>query len=154
MVGDYRHHPIIIYRCFGTIEEKLIDHLYDLRNTHALRGKPPWVNIYVMDFTEMVPFSATVRKYTADKQVADPNLPNLKILTIPIVANPLLRGVMTAVVWMTGKEKLATEFAATIPEGIAKGLKTLSSWDVPLPAGLDPATYKFPTEHELVFRQT
>jgi hypothetical protein len=157
-IADYRYVPIITIKWTGTLENALLDHLWELRDEHAFEGNGPWHHVYIQDMTDAAPLTATVRKYMADKQAQDPLISSeqLKMLVLPVVPNPLLRGVATAVVWMTGKEKLQMEFVMSIEKGIEAAKIALDRWGLPFPKGLDAKSYATPTDSEvnLVFRKS
>jgi hypothetical protein len=139
-LADYRCHPVHIYRWFGVVKPELLDALYWIRNNYALDGSRQ-SQIWIHDITEIEPLTATTRKYLADLQASDPKLAEYDHhLTIPILDNPLIRGVMTAVVWMAGKDKFPMEFDRSLADGIKRAQATFETWGLPRPA--------FPTPYQ------
>lgn len=149
---DYTYYPLVINHWKGVPEIKLFDYSFEARDTFGLRGDPPWSMVYIHELADATPPTSTVRKYAADRQSNDPHQANVRLQVIAVVPNPLLRGVMTAIVWMTGKDKMPTEFAGSMSEAITKAIKTFEGWGVTIP-GINPAAYKVPSDF-VVFKQS
>lgn len=62
---------------------------------------------------------------------------------IPVVPNPLLRGVLTAVLWMVDNEEKRTFYVTSVQHGMAKALELYGSIGHPLPA-VRPENYELP----------
>jgi hypothetical protein len=149
LLADYRYHPLLVYRWFGLVTPPLFDALYWMRDNYALDGSVQ-SQVWVHDITEIQPLTATSRKYLADLQANDPKLAEYAHhLTIPILDNPLIRGVMTAVVWMAGKDKFPMEFERSIQSGINHSFKIFETWGASRPT--IPPNYEFPKENEAAF---
>lgn len=150
LLADYRYHPLIIHRWFGDVEDGLLDAVYAIRDTYALDGSSGHKQVWIHDITELKTLKATARKHLADINSNDPRIAELdNYVIMPVGMNRLIRGAMTAVVWMVGKEKFPIEFQESIPVGIDRALELFEKWGVPEPP--IPSNYRFPLEHEATY---
>lgn len=134
---DSRYFPICMGRIVGEVTPILWDRLFEYRRTHM---DPFGVFAYLVFINEMTALPATTRKHLADQMEVDVHIAG-HVRVYPIVTNPLLRGVLTAVIWITGKEKFPATFSSTFEEAIKQAESWLHS------RGLEPP--KVPADYDL-----
>lgn len=145
LVLDSRHFPVVIARPVGAFTESFVDHYYlKWRNPLAERASAEGKEIVVIfDFSQGKSPPATIRKRAGDYSKNDPQVKGLST-TVIVVNNPLLRGVITAMIWMAGSDNVKTAFAANIEDALTRGLNELSGAGHDLP-DIDPKTYTCPS---------
>lgn len=99
--------------------------------------------IVINDFTHAEMPSPVVRKYMAEEAgriQAHEGFGHW----VPVLPNALIRGLATALVWMSGSaDKRQAHFTGTIPQALEKATKLLTELGLTAP-NVDPAAYAFP----------
>jgi len=86
-----------------------------------------------------------VRRYWADTlKKAGPKALDGTLSSYVVIANPLMRGVMTAIGWLAEEVRMVRS-VPTLSEAIRRGLEDLDAAGVPRPEGLSPETYVPPS---------
>jgi len=137
---DTRYFPLVVLKLPGSPSDigakRYYEWLWDMTRYAAAQGQQL---VVINDFSKAEVPSPVVRKYMAEEAA--------KIQThegfghwIPILPNKLIRGLATALVWMSGgNEKKQAHFTGTFVEAIEKA-QTLAK-DLP---EVDAKTYVFP----------
>lgn len=113
---DNTHHPIVFCHWYGETDEKMVEDLWAMRNDTCYDGVAK--KIILVHLFEVKPPRPTVRKRGADLALNDPYIQDGTFVSVMVVASSLLRGALTAVLWITGKDKFPMEFASSMEEGI------------------------------------
>ncbi|NVB39808.1 hypothetical protein G6O69_18335 [Pseudenhygromyxa sp. WMMC2535] len=95
----------------------------------------------------MSPPPSTVRKYLAESLKNDTENPGL-LGSVTVVPNALMRGVMTAVLWVAGKERSGiSESKADVPAAWGDAVKAWEAMGLQ-PPDFDPTTWSLPKEED------
>lgn len=101
--------------------------------------------ITISDATRVERPPPEVRKYFADSTNANTSAHGaVSISSYVVLTNPLVRGVMTAVGWMSEAARRVTT-VATMRDALERALADLDAARLPRPVGLDPAGYEPPS---------
>jgi hypothetical protein len=142
LIIDTTYHPIVFNRWYGDLTEKGSETYWEMRND--LCNPAGSKKIVLIHFFEVNAPPATVRKRGAELAQNDPFIQNGTFISLMIMKNPLLRGVLTAVLWMAGKENFPMEFMSNVEDCIRRARKILEE------AGVEPPdcgdTYAIPEE--------
>ena len=141
---DHRYFPILFAKPHKGWAEDAVRYYFEewrppLAEYAAARGMQI-VIIFDMQSSEVPP--ATVRKKAGEFTASDSVTAGL-LKSIVVVDNPMLRGVMTAIMWLAGEVPIS--FVRKLPEAIRSAIKELESRDIQAP-DLDPDSYKFPID--------
>lgn len=141
---DNRYYPIVFCTFTGAFTLKTVEFFFQkwripLTNYAASR-KEAIVTVLVL--SNLRPPPATVRKAAAEYVAHDASTPGLLYVHM-VVSNPLVRGVITAIVWIAGSENTRVEYHSTLEAAIRASNKNLEAAGYP-PAKIDPATYTLP----------
>ena len=135
---DTRYFPIVFGVFDGPLTEKIVDEYYGWRKpVTAYAASLGQKIIMVIDADKAGIPKPTVRKKTSEYAAGDKDDPGFDI-SIFIVNNPLMRGALTAMIWVMGTEKAQAGWAANYADAAAKAVERLGQ-----PTNLDPSTYKF-----------
>ena len=146
---DTRYFPLLSVRLFTKTTVDLAttfgQWLIPQADQAASEGKKV---IVINDFSRSKLPSADARKVMAD----DANRLNDNAgfgYWVPVVPNPLLRGVLTAVLWMVegGDTDKRTHYATGVEDAVAKSLELYEALGHPLPE-IRPEEYEFPEPSE------
>ena len=145
VTADNRHYPIVIFRpesiwSEGTVEyyfHKWRNPILDYAVSQGEKVVP------MLDLTKSKTPPATLRKQAGDEASGDKEHPGL-VKTVCVVTSPVLRGVMTALVWIAGTENVPIAFLSTYPEALRLALEELEMAGVSKLPDIDPDTYTFP----------
>lgn len=100
--------------------------------------------IAISDATHVERPTPEVRKYFAEHAEELARTTHGVLLSSYVVtANPLVRGVITAVGWMSETAR-GVKGVATMREAIERALRDLENAGIPRPSGLDPLSYQLP----------
>lgn len=102
--------------------------------------------VAVSDATGVEGATPEVRRYFAQHAdtLARTNGDTL-LASYVVLANPLVRGVFTAVGWLSETAR-RVRTAATVSEALERALADLDAAGIPRPTRLDPATYRKPDD--------
>jgi hypothetical protein len=141
---DTRHFPILVLKLTGQPGEigakRYYEWLWDMTRYAASQGKKI---VVINDFSKSEVPTPVVRKYMAEEAA--------KIQThegfghwVPVLPNALIRGLATALVWMSGgNDKKQAHFTGTITEAIVKSKLLYSDMKQEIPK-VDAEAYEFP----------
>jgi hypothetical protein len=141
---DTRHFPILVLKLSGQPSEigakRYYEWLWDMTRYAASQGKKI---VVINDFSKADVPPPVVRKYMAEEAA--------KIQThegfghwVPVLPNAMIRGLATALVWMSGgNDKKQAHFTGTVEEAIAKSKKLFADMKHEVP-DVDPDIYMFP----------
>lgn len=143
--ADTRYFPVVSVRLFVKTTVPLAttfgNWLFDLCDQAAAAGQKV---IVINDFSRSkIPGSDAREIMAADANRLNEN-PGFGYW-VPVVPNPLLRGVLTAVLWMVESqdEYKRTHHTNGLPEAVAKVRELYSAIGHPLP-DITPESYEFP----------
>jgi hypothetical protein len=142
LILDGRYSPYVLHKFTGAPDMTLMKTYFDFRDRHheyeqKVNGRAA---ILIVDITDASAPPSTVRKFAGELASNDVKR---GLLTVLVVTNPLLRGVMTAIVWIAGSDNLKLEYANNLNKGvqIARGMFESRGLD-PVPEM--PLDYDFP----------
>jgi hypothetical protein len=141
---DNRLYPIIICDINGAFTLKSVEFFFQtwrgvLHNYAASRGEAV---VTIIMLSDLRPPPATVRKAAGDYVAQDTSTPGFLCTNI-VVTNPLMRGVITAIVWIAGSENTKADYFPTLEAAIKAASKSLESAGH-TPPNVDFSTYAFP----------
>lgn len=148
VICDTNYFPIVFVLWLDYYSPELFDLFWQFRDEQLADRVEKVVLVHLVDGAE--PPSATTRKYLADRSKADPRLApgNVQFMQVMCVSNPLLRGVLTAVNWMTGKDTFPMAYEPDLPKGIDTAKAILDAAKLPYPK-IDSASYILPKRESL-----
>ena len=119
IIWDRRYLPSLIGHIRGKATMAAIDFYFEERNATLLAAEKAGEKVVVLnDMTEWIIPPATVRKALGDRAKNDVNIKSI-VRYVNVVPNALLRGVITAISWITGDEGLQpVQITATFDEAI------------------------------------
>ena len=139
---DNRHYPILFAKPHKGWADDAVRYFYEEWRSaiaeYAVADGKKLVVIFDMRSSTVPP--ATVRKTAGDYSTTDKTLGGL-LRTFVVVDNPMLRGVVTAIMWLAGE--IPMSFVGTMPEAIKRATRELEQSNV-RPPDIDPETYVFP----------
>jgi hypothetical protein len=144
-VLDARFFPLLVTRNRGEMTIPTFDKLMEWRNGWVAYAAKQGTKVYLIAYTtELRPPSALVRKHVAESISRDSENPGM-LGTGTVVPNALLRGVMTAIIWVAGgKEKSGMgESSSNMPDAIRLAFAAFDQAKLPRPK-VDPDTYDLP----------
>jgi hypothetical protein len=143
---DNNHYPIVFCDMNGAFTLKSVDFFFNTWRTplakYAHSRNEAIVTIMVLN--NLRPPPATVRKAAGEYVKEDAHTPGLLCVNM-VVTNPLMRGVITAIVWIAGSENTNVQYHPTIEAAIRSSNKSLEMAGFPT-SKVDPATYKLPVD--------
>ena len=145
---DIRHYPIIICELDGTFTEGIVEYFFvqwrePMTDYAESRGERV---VVIMQASNSGPPPATVRRAAGEHAAKDASTKGLLCTNI-VVSNPLLRGVMTAIVWVAGQDNTNVKYFGKLDQAIVSSIKSLEAAGF-TPPNIDPAAYRIPTEAE------
>jgi hypothetical protein len=140
IVMDGRYSPYLLFKAVGTPDLKAMKGYFEFRDRyHDVELKTNNRGaIAIVDITATGAPPSTVRKAIGEMASNDVER---GVSSIMVVTNPLLRGVMTAIVWVAGGDNLRLEYAPSLTAAIEMARKLFES------RGFDtepPKNYEFP----------
>mgnify|MGYP001347076277 CR=1 FL=1 len=141
-VADRRFYPVVFIKWWGEMNEPLVRAAFrwlDEVNAQARADGIKVVSVNDSRMSKRPP--ATIRKLMAeliDETGHDDALPS-----IVVMENPLIRGAMTAMRWLSSRE-WKVETTADVPAGLRRALALLAEAGVAGPRGLDPDRFEIP----------
>jgi hypothetical protein len=145
LVVDDRYFPLILSRWSGEITMEVIQqHIAFLTGMLDRARAEGLLVAEVSDGREAERPPATMRKLLAER-VEDlfGRYPEMLRPTHVVIDNPVLRGVLTAMSWLT-RQPLEIRAYRTLPEAIRAGLAQLHESARGTPPAIDPDAYAFP----------
>lgn len=146
-VFDARHYPVVFGTWRGAATEALLRQWFAECDTPLLeraRESPPGF-VIINDVLQAKAPSAKVRKvFTELTRAQAPDAHALALGSLFVVEGAILRGVMTAVLWMLPEKKTVVEAHETLPGAIERALAILQARHVLRPPNLDPHAYRRP----------
>jgi hypothetical protein len=139
---DNRYFPLVIAKPHKGWAEDAVRYYFETwRATLAAQAHKQGVGIVIiLDIRSSTVPPATVRKTAGELTATDKNTKGL-FRTLVVVDNPMLRGVITAIMWLAGDAPVS--FVGTLPEGLKGAFREFEAKGVEHPQ-IDPATYTFP----------
>ncbi len=136
--ADDRSFPVVVCTLEGELDPRLVDDLFDwidrLVREASARGAR-----YVMVFdaaTVHRPSPAVRGRISKRVDALPPVWLELNISALMIIENPLVRGALTALSWIT-RAKLSVTYVASIPAAFAHARKDLARAGIQAPDSLD-----------------
>lgn len=139
---DNRHYPIVIAKPHrGWAEDAVRYYFEGWRNPIAAHAASEGKKVVIIfDMTTSTVPPATVRKTAGEFSSTDGTNKGL-LRTLVVVDSPMLRGVITAIMWLAGDIPLS--FAGTMSEAIERAIRELEQHSVAVP-DINPDKYEFP----------
>lgn len=128
---DTTHLPIVITRVAGDTNKAIYDKYWSYRDEFLTNLYD--LVIFVNEIGEMKPLEALTRKYVAEKAKNDPKIQQGLFTNVMIVTNPILRGVLTAMTWMVGKDKFPMALVSNVHEGFRTAARLLEERGIQVP---------------------
>jgi hypothetical protein len=144
---DTRFFPLSIVKHFGSDPDETVVRRYYSWRSHASRfahskGLP---HITIMDFEEWGVPKPTIRKVISDYSAKDNEEVGFAWQYL-IVTKPIMRGAITAIVWLRGDTGMYT-WSSSYQDAIMKALAEFERCGTPAPA-IEAAKYEFPAVTE------
>jgi hypothetical protein len=142
LILDGRYSPYVFMKFVGAPDVSMVKAYFDFRDRHNDYEQQAHQRavIVINDITDGTAPPSTVRKMAGEFAAKDVER---GIITIMIVTNPLLRGVMTAIVWIAGSDNLKLMYANTLEKGVHMARELFESRGLnPVPEV--PPNYNFP----------
>jgi hypothetical protein len=143
---DNTHYPIVFADMNGAPTLKGVDFIFNQWRTplakYAASRNEAMVTVMVLN--RLRPPPATVRAAAGEYVKEDAHTPGLLCVNM-VVTNPLMRGVITAIVWIAGSENTNVQYHPTVEAAIRSSNKSLETAGFPT-SKVDPATYKLPVD--------
>lgn len=123
---DRRYLPLLISHVGGKATMAAINFYFNARNEMLNEeGRAGRKVVIINDMSDWVVPPATVRKELGDRAKGDTTL-KMIIRYINVVPSPVLRGVITAISWVTGSDNLQpVQIVSSMDEAIRTAYKTL-----------------------------
>ena len=134
VVVDDGHPPFLFVTWFDAADEVIVDGYFEeycrvVDETHARGGKL----VLVSDGLDASPPGAVIRRRIMAKSDAMPAyLSTVQVANFVVLANPLLRGALTAMSWLS-KGQWASVYVGTLTEAIERGRVALREAGVDTP---------------------
>lgn len=145
VIADSRYYPLVICDTMGVFTQPAVEFYFvkwrDQLAKYAAEHNEAIAAI--LNVGTVRPPPATVRKAAGEYAAKDSTTPGLLVTNI-VVNNPLLRGVMTAIVWVAGSENTTVQYSTTMEQAIRTSMRALEAAGYQVP-NLDPSAYKIPT---------
>ncbi|PRQ09057.1 hypothetical protein [Enhygromyxa salina] len=142
---DNRYYPVVFCHMNGAFTLKSVEFFFGTWRAqlakYAHSQNEAIVTILVL--SSLRPPPATVRKAAGEYVKMDAHTPGLLCVNF-VVTNPLMRGVITAIVWIAGSENTNAAYFPTIEDAVRASNKSLEAAGFPT-SSLDPSTYQAPT---------
>ena len=143
VVVDDSHYPYLIATWFGAPAVDTIEFYFAWQAERLARARDEGIKVAtIIDGIEASRPSPSIRKTLAElsKSILDEFDPYI-VHSWVILQNPLIRGVITAITWMT---PMRTSTAPTPVLALQAGARALLQENIPIPAGFDPSSYTRP----------
>lgn len=145
IVVDERESPLLLITWFGEPNEAMITEYFDwmvamVERFHASGGK----YVLITDASSAKRPRPSVRQQIAERTDAlPPYTADINIGNYVVIDNPLIRGALTAMQWMSRSE-WTNKTVGSCTEAIRLGLEDLDRHGIARPRGLDPLAYQRP----------
>ena len=131
---DGRAYPLVIVNTVGELDVEVYDQFFDCRTQWTDYAASKNQKIVVISISDsMKPPSAVVRKHIADKVKNDNAIDGLLCIFM-VVPNAVLRGVVTAVLWVSGSSEKVKN-TGSLADAVRMANRALSD------AGLTPPVF-------------
>jgi hypothetical protein len=143
VVVDDSLYPFAIATWFGQPDEELINFYFDWQEQRLIRARDEGIQVAtIIDATDGDRPPSTVRHVLAERSKVilgefDPYI----VYSWVVLTNALVRGVITAIKWMTPMRTIA---AASMKEALVEGARALEKAGIEPPVGFDPDAYERP----------
>lgn len=143
ITADGRAYPLMVVSTAGDLEVDAYNEFFDWRTQWTDFASANQQKIVVIALNEtMKPPSATVRKHIAEKVKDDDKIDGL-LCVYMVVPNAVLRGIVTAVMWVAGSSEKVKN-TATFADAVQASRRILSEHGFTHPP-FDCETYVVPT---------
>lgn len=143
-VLDMRHFPVIVLAWIDEISVPLLERMIELREPYLVYADQIGAKVIcIIDTNQMQVPSATVRKHSADVNLKDRNHPCFHAY-IGVMGSAVMRGVATAINWITGDKGIPSSLAPNIESAM------LSAQRIYEELGID---FKRPDNYQVPFPQ-
>jgi hypothetical protein len=140
---DTRYFPIASIRVLGKLSMSVAKTFEEWLIPMVELARSKGTKIIVVNDISRVPVPPPdVRKVMAESANKVQGNPGFGYW-IPVVPNPLLRGVLTAVLWMVNDEEKRTFYVTSVQHGFSKAIELYTGLGLALP-DVNPDTYSFP----------
>lgn len=121
---DSRHYPLIITGWKGDMTNELVELYWAARAPLTSQADQDGLKvIIIVDASEMNVPPATVRKYIAERGTEIDSKLRCMHRYISIIPSTIMRGVATAIAWMTGEKGVPNLVRADLESGITTAMK-------------------------------
>jgi hypothetical protein len=143
VVIDDRWMPVVFVTWFGSTEEKIVREFFGWSRPfveEAIRTKSP--RLIISDSTDATRPPPKVRALMAELSDQQPRAEGLVFVYL-VLPNPLIRGVMTAIQWVSHR-RIPAQIVGSIDEALTRGLADLERAGGRRPTTLDAKSYARP----------
>lgn len=145
IVADGRHVPIAICGWTGRINEDLLRQYFLWKVEFTDRLKPDKQVVLIHDFARLARPTPAVRHLAHKLDAETKARTECAILhTYVVVTNPIIRGALLAVGWMSSSGGLNADLVKTRLEAFQAAIACLDRHGLVAPAGLDTERYSLP----------
>jgi hypothetical protein len=144
ITGDVRAFPLMVADTNGEVDVATFDPYFEWRNQWIAYAASRGVKLIQISITNTAkPPSATVRKHIADRVSDDAKLAAFGG-TYMVVPSALMRGVVTAVMWVMGSSEVVKNFG-TLADAADAASRYFADAGIEAPT-FDAQNYKVPTK--------
>ena len=111
---DTRYFPVLIATWIGTISIELVDAYFDIRNPLTHRADAIGAKVVVITDCTRMAVPAVVRTYIAKRSAATDRRYTSMLGYVVVVSNPLVRGMIIAILWVRGDLGVILEQTSTL----------------------------------------
>ena len=141
---DGRYHPVAIATWDGQADEASIRKFFEWNAEVVRMAADAGGYILITDATTAKRPPPNSRRLIAELTNAiDESANQLSLANYVVLTNPLVRGALTAIQWISAQPGDIT-YVDTCDEAIKRSIETLKAAGMPVPEGLNPAAYQRP----------
>ena len=141
---DMRYFPLTMEKKLGDPSEEYVHNFYKWRKAcSAVAARNNTFHVNIMDICDWGVPKPTIRRLIGEYSAADKDEEGFAWQFI-IVDKPVIRGAVTAIVWMRGDNSVFS-FVANWQEAVRNAIAEFDKRGLPTPK-VDPATYKMPED--------
>lgn len=123
-VLDTRHFPLLVLAWIDELTIPMLDRASELRNPCLeYADQIGTKSLTIVDTSRMQVPSATVRKYSAELTMTNDRRFSSMVAYIPIMPNAVMRGVATAITWISGDKGTPNHIRADIDSAMSTAQK-------------------------------
>jgi hypothetical protein len=146
VIVDDRFFPVLISTWSGRANETTVRAFFEWSQRQMQRARKEGVKILqISDATDAERPDPVTRRLLAElTDLQGDEAADLNYTSLVVLENPVIRGAMTAIGWLT-RRKLELVAVADMPTAIRRAREELTKAGVKPPADLDPGSYVRPT---------